>query len=245
MADSNLPESERPIRTPDPHRDEPTPLPDAHTRPEAEGVIRPDQQESDLGPIGELMGTAPAEATTEVAADMTGDPAAEATAQHTEAEGVESAQIFSIMLATAVTLGLAVFGVFFLVAYVADNETVERDAVGLYPELQETRARAAAKLSDYGREEEVYQMPIDAAMASVAETYAARQGDAAVPAPQNYSMVYLDANTADRLGLEPVGSNEAFLPTQEPDLATEEENGPADEAATEVSEDRTEEPEDR
>lgn len=209
-SDSNIPKRPNPV--PDPHDGEPDPVPDAHTRPGAEAVVRPDQQESDLGPIGELMSAA----STEAASEVSGSEAA-------EAEGVEAAQIFSLMLATAVTLGLAVVGVFFLVAYVADDEAVERDAIDLYPELQETRTRAAAKLEAYSREDSLYRMPIETAMASIAETYGARQDEAAVPPPQNFNMVYLDANQADRLGLRPVGANDGVLPTQEPNEEVEDE----------------------
>jgi hypothetical protein len=129
-----------------------------------------------------------------------------------------------------------------LVAYVADDETVERDAVALYPELQDTRTRAAAKLGEYGRQENVYQMPIEAAMESVAEDYYARQqGSNATPAPQNFSMIYLDANSADRLGLNTVGANEGTLPIQEPDADAVEvdvEEGFGEDGIVEEPEDR-------
>lgn len=216
MADHehDIPEGERPTPVPDPHRDEPAPAPDAHTRsaPDAD-MVRPDQQE-EIGPLEGLAHAAGVQATTEV----TDNPEAEAEADRLgiESEGVESAQIFSVMLATAVTLVLAVVGVFFLVAYEASDETVERDAVVLYPELQETRARAAAKIGAYGRQDELYRMPIEAAMESVAEEYYDRQqGGNVTPAPANFSMIYLDANSADRLGLAPVGANDGLLPTQE------------------------------
>ncbi len=241
------PDDARPNPVPDPHRDEPTPVRAEHTRdaPDAD-VVRPDQQESDLGPIGELMHAASAEA----AAEATGSEAAEAEALDSgaEAEGVEAAQIFSLMLVTAVTLVLAVVGVVFLVKFVADGETAERDAVELYPELEETRTRAAAKLNDYSREDDLYRMPIDAAMASVVESYDAQQ-QGATPAPANFDMVYLDANRADRLGLDPVGADEGLLPTQEGDADVLEDGGAtadeivADEVATdEVEADEVEAP---
>ncbi len=195
MADhrDDIPESDRPTPVPNPHEGEPTPAPDAHTRPEAEGVTRPDQQE-ELGPLEGLAHAAAVQVSDSAEAE------AEAERLGIEAEGFESAQIFSIMLATAVTLVIAVAFVFYLVASERDNETTERDAVAFYPELQDTRARAAAKLGDYGRQEEVYQMPITAAMESVADDYAARQqGSAVTPAPASFNMVYLDANTADRM----------------------------------------------
>jgi hypothetical protein len=175
---------------PDTHRAEPAPAPDAHTRDEpAAEMARPDQQE-ELGPVGGLMHAAAVEATAEV----TGDAEAEAEAERLgiESEGVEAAQIFTIMLATAVTLALAVVGVFFLVGVIADEETVERDAVTLYPELREVE-RVYAEMENYSRTDSLYRLPIGVAMAQVAEAYYAEQGEGAVPAPDNFSTLYLDA----------------------------------------------------
>ena len=187
--DSDTPQ-DPPRTTPDPHRDEPTPAPDAHTRPEAQGEVRPDQQE-ELGPIEGLMHASAAQVTAEV----TGDEEAEAEAEQlgAEGEGVETAQIFSIMVATAVTLALAVFGVFFLVADFSDEKRVEREAVTLYPELREVE-NVAAEMENYSRTDSLYRLPIGEAMAQISEGYyTQQQGGTAVPAPGNFDTVYLNA----------------------------------------------------
>ena len=176
---------------PDPHRHEPPPRPDSHTRAEpGASVVRPDQQE-ELGPLEGLMHAAAVEAT----AEATGDPEAKAEAVRlgVEDEGVEAAQIFGILLATAVTLALAVVGVFVLVGTYADAERVERNAVTLYPELREVQ-RVAAEMENYSRTDSLYRLPIGAAMNQVAEAYYARQqGGDAVPAPDHFNTLYLGA----------------------------------------------------
>ncbi|MEP0545387.1 MAG: hypothetical protein ABJF88_00485 [Rhodothermales bacterium] len=249
--DSDTPQG-TPRPTPDPHRGEPTPAPDAHTRPEARGEVRPDQQE-ELGPIEGLMEASAAE----VSAEVTGDPDAQAEAERlgAEGEGVEAAQIFSIMLATAITLGLAVFGVFFLVAEVADEKTVERDAVVLYPELREVQ-RVAAEMENYSRTDSLYRLPIGAAMSQVSEAYYAQQegSDGVVPAPDNFSTLYLDAiresevgvreYELDALGYDSLIQREQTIPQPGVDLGPGTEAEGSDvEAETDVP--PTEEPEDR
>lgn len=181
---------------PNPHRGKPVPPPDAHTRPAPDAdVVRPDQEE-ELGPVEGLMHASTVEATTEV----TDDPDAENEAARLgiEAEGVEAAQIFSIMLATGVTLALAVVGVFLLVAYFSDAETVERSGAATYTELQESQNRATELLTQYGRTEDVYRIPINEAMAQVAQGYYDRQDTGVRPAPTHFNTVYLDASTDSR-----------------------------------------------
>lgn len=220
---------------PDPHRNEPDPTRDEHTRdaPDA-GIVRPDQQE-ELGPLEGLVHAGAVQA-----AEVLGSEEAEAEAERLgiEAEGFESAQIFSIMLATAVTLGLAVVGVVGLVWFVADGETRDRDAVVLYPELQNTRTLAAAKLGEYGRQEEVYQMPIESAMESVADEYFAEQQNEARRPPENFSTLYLDANAEDWLSgtarINEVIDNNGAVPVRETDA---EETVPGDGLETDEPED--------
>lgn len=183
---------------PDTHRTEPEPAADPHTRDEPEAdMTRPDQQE-ELGPVGGLMHAAAVEATAEV----TGDPEAEAEAERLgiETEGVEAAQIFTIMLTTTVVLAAAIVGVYFMIAFVADKETVERDAVVLYPELSEVE-RAYAEMQNYSRTDSLYRLPIGVAMERVAESYYARQGEGAIPAPDNFSTLYLDAIRESEVGV--------------------------------------------
>src|SRR5690554_8055957 len=108
---------------PDPHADKPAPLPDAHSRPAPDAdVIRPDQDE-ELGPAVELFRAAGAEAAAEVL--RTDEARAEAVRRGAEPEGVEAAQIFSLLLATFVALVMSIVGIFFMVDYLA-YEQLER-----------------------------------------------------------------------------------------------------------------------
>lgn len=189
--DRHTPEGTEQGAVPDPHRGEPTPRRDPHTRDEPEAdIVRPDQQE-EIGPIGGLVHASAVEAT----AEATGDPEAKAEAARlgVEGEGVEAAQVLSILLATIVTLALALVGMFFLVGTYTDAEREERNAVTLYPELREVQ-RVAAEMENYSRTDSLYRLPIGVAMSQVAEAYyAQQQGTDAVPAPDYFSTFYLDA----------------------------------------------------
>lgn len=247
MANPDQHSSENPEQrpVPDPHRGEVTPDPDPHMREEAEGnIVRPDQQE-ELGPVGELMHAASVEATAEV----TGDPEAEAEAERlgVEGEGVEAAQIFTVMLATAISLALAVVAVFVLVEVYADGESVARANVELYPELREVE-RAFAEIQNYSRTDSLYRLPIDVAMNQVAEAYASQNAD--VSAPENFATLYVDAVREADIARRESSMNEAGSPTQSPDT-----NAPADggadaepgteEEASSVNTEEGDEPEDR
>lgn len=186
--DSDIPQDDQGA-VPNPHRGEPLPVADEHTQsaPDAD-VVRPDQEE-ELGPIEGLMHASATEAKTEVA----DDPSAEAEAQRLgiEDEGVEASQIFSLLVATVVTLALAVFGVFWLVAKYADDEQVERDGEAFYSEIMDVRARDTDLLENYGRTDDVYRIKIDDAMSLVAADYAGQQSDGQMKAPVNFRTVYL------------------------------------------------------
>lgn len=180
---------------PDAHRGEPEPRPDTHTRAGADAdMTRPDQQEV-LGPVEGLFHASAVEAKGEV----TDDPENEAEAERMgiEAEGVEAAQIFSLLLATVITLALAVVGVFFMVAYYSDAASVERSSGALYPEITENRNRATDLLTNYGRTDDVYRIPITEAMGLVAADYAGRGGEGLRPAPDNFRTVYHGSYFAD------------------------------------------------
>lgn len=187
--DSDIPQDADQGAVPNPHRNEPPPVADEHTRaaPDSD-IVRPDQEE-ELGPIEGLMHASATEVTTEV----TDDTSAEAEAEQLgiESEGVEASQIFSLLVATAVTLVLAVVGVFWLVAVYADDEQVERDGEAFYSEILDVRARDTDLLENYGRTEEVYRIKIDDAMALVAADYAGQQGEGVAEAPENFRTVYL------------------------------------------------------
>lgn len=230
--DSDIPKG-TPRAVPDPHRDEPDPAPDAHTRPGPDSdAVRPDQQE-ELGPIEGLMHTSAVQATAEATGST--DAKAEADRLGVEGEGVESAQIFGLMVATIVTLAAAVIGVFVLVGYFADGQTVERDAVTLYPELREVQ-RVGDEMQNYSRTDSLYRLPIGAAMSQVGgEYYAQQQGGSAVATPANFNMVYLDAarkservaweSESDMLGSDSLSRGAGTVPTPgvEPEADTESE----------------------
>lgn len=198
--DSDLPqdpdEGGKQGAVPDPHRGEPIPPPDTHTRsaPDAD-MTRPDQQE-ELGPFEGLLHASAVEAKTEV----TDDPDAEAEAARlgVEGEGVEAAQIFGLLLATGVTLALAVIGVFFLVAYYSAEERAARDAETTYTEVQKAENRATELLTQHGRTEDAYRMPISDAMAQVAQGYYGQQAADVQPAPTHFNTVYLNASAESR-----------------------------------------------
>lgn len=221
---------------PNPHRGEIAPPPDAHTRPAPDAAMtRPDQQE-ELGPIEGLVHAASVEATAEV----TGDPEAEAEAQRLgiEAEGVESAQIFSVFLATIITLALSVIGVFWLVFFVAGEEQVARDGEAFYPEIVDVRARATELLTQYGRTEDTYRITIDDAMTLVAADYADAQAADLMEAPANYRTVYL-SDYFDGGGFYDDSGFEPPVPAEEPDDApavTDETPAPADGAEVDPEE---------
>jgi hypothetical protein len=257
MANSDRHTPERPPRSgeepeqppvPDPHRGEAEPAPDAHARDAAEGeVTRPDQQE-ELGPVAGLMHASAVEATTEV----TNDPEAEAEAERlgVESEGVEAAQIFTILFATVLALALAVVGVFVLVGVYADEETIERDAVALYPELREVE-RAFAEMQNYSRVDSLYRIPIAAAMGQVVEVYGAQQSEA-VPAPDNFSTLYLDAiresdvavreYELDAIGYDELIGGDESVPAPGVDLGSDTEGEGADVETTADGEAAAEEP---
>ena len=253
-SDRHTPDDSEQPPVPNPHRGEPEPAPDTHSRTPAEGEItRPDQQE-ELGPIAGLMHASAVEAT----AEITNDPEAEAEAERlgVEGEGVEAAQIFTILAATVVSLALAVIGVFVLVGWYSDGKMIERDGVALYPELREVE-RVYAEIQNYSRVDSLYRIPIGAAMGQVVEAYGAQQS-AAVPAPDNFSTLYLDAiresesavreYELDALGYEDVISDEDAVPSPGVDLDgdTEDDASPVEEQEGDASgQSPVEEPGDR
>jgi type II secretory pathway pseudopilin PulG len=163
---------------PDPHAHKPQPPPDAHTRPGADtSAARPDQHE-DLGPVPELFGAAGAEAHAYVSDDpgVTED----AIKRGAEVEGVESAQIFGLLLATIVVLILIVIGVIVMVMRLGQAEDAQRQAGLAYPELMELRQSEQQRLTTYGRQpgdEERYHIPLARAQEILASQ--ARQQPAA------------------------------------------------------------------
>ena len=200
-------------------------------------MTRPDQQE-ELGPVEGLFHASAVEAE----AEITDDPEAEREAERMgiESEGVEAAQILSILVATVVTLALAVVGVFFLVAYYTDAETVERSSGALYPEITENRNRATDLLTNYGRTDDVYRIPITEAMSLVAAEYASQGGGNLRPAPENFRTIY-HSGYFDDSGFRPpvpgADTTAAAQPSEPVPTSDETAPAPADEAAPEEPED--------
>ena len=169
--------------TANPHRAEPAPPPQEGLRPEADpALIRPESDEP-LGPAAGLFSTAAAEA-----AHGTPVPTPHADAQTAylgvEEEGVESSQIFGLMLATVASIicgGLFIYYLFYL-PKLDDTEAEAGDVPeGRYVEQRELRAEAENLLSQYATNPEAagrYRIPVTAAMQEVARTYAGRAGAA-------------------------------------------------------------------
>lgn len=125
---------------------------------------RPDHEE-DLGPAPELLKAVTAGA----AAEVTGDAEyyAEELAQGVQHEGIGVAQILGFVLAIMAVIALAITFTM-QIAFSEVQKTRDRTAAALfYPELRETEAQAAARLTQYevlDAGEGVYRMPIDEAI---------------------------------------------------------------------------------
>lgn len=152
---------------PDPHADEPLPRPDPHTRPEALGAgPRPDQYE-ELGPMPELLGAAVLEAATRVSHDP--GLREEAIRRGAEVEGLETAQIFGLLLATAVVLAVAVGAVAILMTQAGTIKEQRRLADVAYPELQQIQTEARERLTTFGVEEGRIRIPLEHAQMLMVE----------------------------------------------------------------------------
>lgn len=157
---------------PDPHRGEPLPPPEEGLRPEADpALVRPEQEEP-LGPYGELIPTAGAEAKDEATPD--GDPEAEALLEQmgVEEEGIESGQILGLVLAVIVAV-VALVVILIYLLYIPFNTQVSLDAeaAARSTDLDQLRVEALARLDNYSQVDSVYGIPIDRAMALVAREY--------------------------------------------------------------------------
>ncbi|HLA64651.1 MAG TPA: hypothetical protein VK610_09510, partial [Rhodothermales bacterium] len=179
---NETPRSGQPV--PDPHAGEPAPPSHEGKRPEADpAVVRPEEDEPE-GIIGGLLHTARAEVKEHYTTDSTA--ADDAHAAGVEEEGLESGQLFGLMLATAVGVVVLIVTVYFLF-YSPKLEETREDAADVpserYEDLRESRAAAAELLGAYAiNADSTYRMPIDVAMRATAADYATRQAGAA-PAP--------------------------------------------------------------
>jgi hypothetical protein len=173
MNDPDAPK--RPDRAvPDPHAGEPSRPPAEGLRPEADPDLTwPDQNEPG-GPMAGLFQAAGAE----TAAHYAGSPAAAAIAEAAgvEAEGLESGQLFGLMLATAVAIVMLILTVYFLFysPLLQETRAVAADVpLDRYVELRDSRVAGVGLISDYAvNEDSTYRLPIDAAMQLTAAAYA-------------------------------------------------------------------------
>jgi hypothetical protein len=123
----------------------------------------------------------------ETAAHYANVPAAAAIAEAAgvEEEGLESGQLFGLMLATAVAVIVLILTIYFLFYSPLLQETRDVAAdvpLDRYVELRDARTAGVGLISDYAvNEDSTFRMPIDAAMELVARDYAAA---GAAPTPE-------------------------------------------------------------
>ena len=162
--------------TADPHRAKPAPPPPEGLRPEADpALVRPDKDEP-LGPYGGLLPTAGAEAAHEAPVST---PEAEAQTVYlgVEEEGVESSQIFGLMLATVAAIACLILALYFIFYLPKLNDTelsAEDVPANRYIEQRELRAEAENLIGQYATSPDAagrYRIPIEAAMRQTARRY--------------------------------------------------------------------------
>lgn len=173
--------------TADPHRAEPAPPPQEGLRPETDAaVVRPESDEPG-GPVGGLFHTAAVEAAQEAPVKTPGANA-EAAYLGIEEEGVESSQIFGLMLATVVgviSLGLALYFIFYLPKLNDTAGSAEAVPLDRRVEQREVRADAENLLGQYAVNPDAegrYRVPVGAAMQQTVQAYGGR-GDSTAAGP--------------------------------------------------------------
>lgn len=172
MDDSTTPGKTPPVSVPNPHSDAPAPTPQSGMRPEAaaDPSVRPEQDEPG-GPLAGLVGTAASQAASE-AAPASADSALLEN-MGVESEGIESGQLLGLVAATIVAIAaLAVVLIFLFYLPYRQQVGTTSSNVSQYPELEQVRTEAAAKLNQYARADSVYHVPIGQAMSVVAARYA-------------------------------------------------------------------------
>lgn len=189
MSDPDAPQ--RPdSAVPDPHAGEPAHASQEGMRPEADPSVHWPGQDEPSGPMAGLFQAAGAE----TAAHYANVPAAAAIAEAAgvEEEGLESGQLFGLMLATAVGVIVLILTIYFLFYSPLLQETRDQAAdvpLDRYVELRDSRTAGLGLINDYAvNEDSTYRLPIDAAMEMVARDYAAAApapGQDAAPAANN------------------------------------------------------------
>jgi hypothetical protein len=157
-------------------------------RPEADPNMAWPGMSEPGGPVGGLVGAAGAE----TAAHYTHNRHAEAIAEAAgvEEEGLESGQLFGLMLATAAAIVVLIIAVYYLfyTPLLQESRTTAADVpVDRYVELRDARTAGAGLLGTYAANDDgTFRMPIDEAMAAVAREYAGdgvAAGDTAAAEP--------------------------------------------------------------
>jgi hypothetical protein len=167
--------------TANPHRAEPAPPPEEGLRPEADpALVRPEKEE-EYGPAQGLFHAAGAEAAHE-APVASREAAAETAYLGVEEEGVESAQIFGLLLATVVAIACLILGLYFIfyLPRLSDTEAAAEDVpAARYVEQRELRAAAENLIGQYTVNPEAegrYRIPVGAAMQQTVTAYGGRDG---------------------------------------------------------------------
>jgi hypothetical protein len=229
MADQD-PKTPKEGPIPDPHADEPVPRPDSHTV-DAPGADtpRPDQYE-DLGPLPELFGAAGLEAATRVSDDP--GLQEEAIRRGAEVEGVETAQIFGLILATAAVLVTIVVASVIMMTRVGAVEEQRRLGGMAYPELTDLRHSAQERLSVYERGQEGFRIPLERAQALMAEE-ARQQGNGAdIQLPDSrvgFNLAYPRSATPGLVAMpEPEAREETVEETEPPAEEIDQDDEPED-----------------
>ncbi|HEX9952677.1 MAG TPA: hypothetical protein VGB53_12970 [Rubricoccaceae bacterium] len=171
-----------PVAMPNPHSNEAVPASESGMRPEAaaNAEVRPEQDEPG-GPLGGLVGTAATQASSEAAPGNVDTALLES--MGVEGEGIESSQILGLVAGVVfavIGLGVVLVCLFYL-PYLQQTGNRASD-VSDYPELEQSRTEARAKLGQYARQDSLYHVPIEQAMSVVAGRYAAAEAGAQAPA---------------------------------------------------------------
>lgn len=163
---------------PDPHAGEALPEHQSGRRPGTPDVVRPEQDEPG-GPLAGLVGAGAAQAAEAAGSEEAHDALA---GMGVEEEGIESGQLLGFVAATLVAVGLLAFVlIYFIYAPFRDNTGTSASDVALYPELEQSRVDARAKLETAALGADgTYSIPIGRAMGLVAATYGATPADPAL-----------------------------------------------------------------
>lgn len=168
---------------PDPHAGEALPEHQSGRRPGVDpDVVRPEQDEPG-GPLAGLVGAGAAQV-----AEATGDDGAHdaLAGMGVEEEGIESGQLLGFVAATLIVVALLAFTLIYFIYAPFRTGTGDRvNDIALYPELEQSRVDARAKLDNAALgADSTYSIPIGRAMGLVAASYGATSADPALTRAQ-------------------------------------------------------------